>query len=84
MNRIELLRAEGHRLDLEIARLMVEIEQMIAMAKFKRNSSYFMRKEGNPLIIKREGYSRATILKHIIRCAEQLDEVRRKECNPWQ
>ncbi len=41
------LALEGIRLTREINRLVLEIEQIIALARHKMNSSYYMRKENN-------------------------------------
>ncbi len=67
MNRNEWLIEEGKRLDREIAWGIVQIERLIALARHKRNSSYYMRKEGNPLIAKREGIPAITWPRNALR-----------------
>lgn len=74
MKTYEELSEEGKRLDKEINRLVTEIEQMIALARHKQNSSYYMRKENNPIILKRDGICKGNVLAEIIRLAKILDE----------
>lgn len=59
----------------EIAGLIFKIDSMIALAKHKRNSSYYMRKERHPLILKRDGVCKGSVLAEIIRIAKILDDA---------
>lgn len=75
MKTYEELSDEGKILDRKIARLLVEIEMMIALARHKQNSSYYMRKENHPLILKRDGTCRGNALADIIRIAGTMKGV---------
>ena len=45
------------------------------IAAFRKNSSYFMRKDGDPLIFKREGVNKDNIIDWIIMAGKRLDEA---------
>ena len=55
------------------ARIMKMVRDDRVITQFKENSSYFMRKQGHPLIIKREGLCKESVLAQIIKCAKILD-----------
>lgn len=71
------MKMEQGKLDAEIdwsRKILKTIRDDAAVAAFERNSSYFMRKAGEPLIFLREGVNKDNIVDYIIMAGKILDE----------
>jgi hypothetical protein len=61
-----------------LERYRKKLKDDAVIAAFKKNSSFFMRKDGDELIFLREGVTKDNIIDYIIMCGKMLDDYAAK------